>query len=53
MREQVEVLEHHADLAAHLVNAAHVGRQFDPVDADGSALMLFERVDAADQRRLA
>ncbi len=34
MRKQVELLEHHADLAPHLVDALDVGGQLDPVDAD-------------------
>ena len=46
-------LEHHADLAAHLVDALDVRRQFDAVDHDRAALVLLEPVDAADQRRLA
>jgi hypothetical protein len=53
MREEVEVLEHHAHLAAHLVDALEVSRQFRPVDDDLAFLVLFQPVDAADQRRLA
>ena len=53
MREQVEVLEHHADFAAHFVDALEVGGQLDAVDDDLALLVLFEPVDAADQRRFA
>jgi hypothetical protein len=53
MREQVEVLEHHADLAADLVDALEVVGQLDAVDDDLALLVLLEPVDAADQRRLA
>src|SRR5581483_8838783 len=51
--KQVEVLEHHADLAANLVNFLQVRRQLDTVDEDVPALVLFEPVDTADHRRLA
>ena len=53
MREQVEVLEHHADLAAHLVDALEVVGQLDAVDDQRAGLMLLQAVDAAEQRRLA
>ena len=53
MREQVEVLEHHADFAPHLVHRLEVVGQFDAVDDDLAFLMLLEPVDAADERRLA
>jgi hypothetical protein len=53
MREQVEVLEHHADLAADLVDALQVIGEFDAVDDDMARLVLLEPVDAADERRLA
>ena len=53
MREQVEVLEHHADFAPHLVDLLQVVGQFDAVDDDLAALMLFQPVDAADHRRFA
>src|SRR3546814_6926004 len=53
VREQVEVLEHHADLAANLVDLLEIVGQFQPVDDDLPPLMLLEPVDAADQRRLA
>ena len=53
VRKQVEVLEHHADLAAHLVDVLEVVGELDAVDDDAALLMFFEAVDAADQRRLA
>jgi hypothetical protein len=53
MRKQVEALEHHADLAAHLIDVAQARAQFDVVDDDAAFLELLERVDAADEGRLA
>ena len=53
VREQVEVLEHHADLAADLVDVLEVVGQLDAVDDDLALLVLLQPVDAADQRRLA
>jgi hypothetical protein len=53
VRKQVEVLEHHADFAADLVDLLQVVGQFDAVDDDLALLVLFQPVDAADQRRLA
>ena len=48
MGEQVEVLEHHADLAANLVNALEVAGEFDPVDDDLALLVFLQAVDATD-----
>ena len=53
MREQVEVLEHHADLAAHLVDLLEIVGELDAVDDDPALLVLLQPVDAADHRRLA
>ena len=53
MREQVEVLEHHADFAAHLVDLLQVVGELDAVDDDLALLVLLQPVDAADHRRLA
>jgi hypothetical protein len=53
MRKQVEVLEHHADFAADLVDLLQIVGQFDAVDDDLALLVLFQPVDAADHRRLA
>ena len=48
MREQVEVLEHHADLAAHLVDLLQVVGELLAVDDDLALLVLLQPVDAAD-----
>src|SRR5690606_18345640 len=53
VREEVEVLEHHAHFAAHFVDALEIGRQLGAVDDDLAFLMLFEAIDAADQGGLA
>ncbi len=53
VREQVEVLEHHADLAANFLDLFQVVGQLNAVDDDLALLMLFQAVDAADQGRLA
>ena len=53
MREEVEVLEHHADFAADLVDALEVVGELGAVDDDAALLVLLEPVDAADHRRLA
>ena len=53
VREQVELLEHHADVAAHRVDRLHVVGELDAVDDEVARLMLLEPVDAADQRGLA
>ena len=53
VREEVEVLEHHADLAAHLVDLLQVVGELDAVDDDLALLVLLQPVDAADHRRLA
>jgi len=53
VREQVELLEYHADVAAHGVDRLDVVAQLDTVDGEAAGLMLLEPVDAADQRRLA
>ena len=48
MREQVEVLEHHPDLAPNLVDLLQIVGQLDAVDDDLALLVLFQTVDAAD-----
>ena len=53
MREEVEVLEHHADLAADLVDLLQVVGELDAVDDDLALLVLLQPVDAADHGRLA
>ena len=53
MREQVEMLEHHADFAPDFVDLLEIVGKLDPIDDDPARLMLLETVDAADERRLA
>ena len=53
MRKQVELLEHHADLAAHGVDIFERIGQLDTVHRDAPAVVGLEPVDAADHRRLA
>ena len=53
MRKQVEVLEHHADLAPHLVDFLQVCGQLDAIDDNAPGLVLFQAVDAADHGRFA
>ena len=52
MREQVELLEHHARLAADLLDVAEVAGELGAVDHDAPRVVLLEPVDAADHRRL-
>ena len=53
VREEVERLEDHADLAADGGDVADVVGQLDAVDDDVAALVLLEPVDGPDERRLA
>ena len=53
VRKKVEALKHHADFAAHLIDALDVRRQLHAVDDDRPALMLLKPIDAANERRLA
>ena len=53
MREEVERLEHHADLAADGRDVADVVRQLDAIDDDVAALMFLEPVDGPDKRGFA
>ena len=53
MRKQVELLKHHADLAADLVDLLEILGQFHAVDDDPAALPVLDTVDASKQRRLA
>jgi hypothetical protein len=52
VREEVELLEHHAHLRTHLLDGLHVVRELGAVDDDAALLVLLEAVDAADERRL-
>src|SRR5215472_3695285 len=53
MRKQVELLEHHPNLAAHLVDRLEILGKLGAVDDDATALPVLDPVDAAKQRRLA
>src|SRR5262249_30265559 len=53
VRKQVELLEHHADLAADLVDRPEILGELRAVDDDAAALPVLDAVDAAQQRRLA
>ena len=53
VREQVEALEHHADVLAHLVDVGLGVGDLDVLEADLAARRLLEPVDAAQHRRLA
>ena len=53
MREEVELLKHHADFAAHGCDVLEIVVELDAVDDDPPFVMAFELIDAADQRRLA
>jgi len=53
MREQIEVLEHHADLGADGIDVLQIRGQKRAVDLNAALLVLLQRVDAADQRRFA
>src|SRR6185437_4369267 len=44
MREQVELLEHHADFAADRLDVADVAGKLDAIDEDPSFLVLLERL---------
>ena len=48
MREQIEGLEHHADLAADGVQRAQIVGELGAVDDDPAFLMRLQAVDAAD-----
>ena len=53
MRKEVELLEHHADLAPDRLDRLQVVGELDAVDLERALLMLLEAIDAADQRRFA
>ena len=53
MRKQIELLKHHADVAAHREDVFGIVGQFDAVDDDAAALPVLQPVDAAQQRRFA
>ena len=51
--EEIELLKHHADLAADLREVGRVRPEFPPGEDDASFLVFLEAVDAPDQRGLA
>ena len=53
MGEEVEVLEHHADIATNFIDLPEVFRQFYSIDEDAAFLEYLQPVDAADHRRFA
>ncbi|MNG15593.1 hypothetical protein D3C84_994350 [compost metagenome] len=53
MREQVELLEDHANLTADAGHAGGIASQLDAVDEHLAFLEVFQQVQATNQRRLA
>src|SRR5450830_127347 len=53
VREQVEVLEHHANFTTDRFDLLEVVGQFHAIDHDAALLVLFQTVEAADGGRLA
>ena len=53
VREEVELLEDHADFAPQVARLPHAAVQHFAVDADFAFLIAFQAVDAADERRFA
>ena len=53
MRKQIELLEHHADMAAQLAQIGVRAADLDAVGDDGAGLIGLQPVDAAEQRALA
>lgn len=53
MREQVELLKHHANFRTNPFDVSGVIRELDPVDDNGSFLMNLKSVDASDEGRFA
>ncbi len=47
MRKQIELLKHHADVAAHREDVLGIVGQLDAVDDDAAALPVLQPVDAA------
>ncbi len=44
MREEIEVLEHHANFTTHFIDLLEVVGQFDVVDDDLALLVFFRRL---------
>ena len=53
VREQIEMLEHHPDLAPDIFDVLQVAVQFDPMDVDDTLLVDFKPVEAPDEGRFA
>ncbi len=51
MREQIEMLKHHADFATDGIDTFQIIRQLDAIDDDLALLMFFQTVDATDEGR--
>ena len=49
MREEVEVLKHHADFPPNRINVADIIGQLDTINNDFALLMLLQPVDATDE----
>src|SRR5262249_38684212 len=52
-RKQIELLEHHPDFTAHLVDRPEIVGQLGAVYNDAATLPVLDAVDAAEQGRLA
>jgi len=48
MGEEIEVLEHHADIAAYFIDPLQIIGKLDATDDDGALLMGLQPVNAAD-----
>ncbi len=48
MREEVEVLEHHADFAAHFVDLLEIIGELNTINNDLAFLVFFQTIDATD-----
>src|ERR1700722_14981567 len=53
MRKQVELLEHHPDLAPHQVDGPGIAVEQRALDQDTALLVGFQMIEAANQRRFA
>ena len=53
VREEVELLEHHADFAPQVARLPHTAVEQLAIEADFAFLIAFQAVDAADERRFA
>jgi len=51
VREEIELLEYHPDIAPNQIYVLEVPRQLRAIDGNGAFLMVFQPVDAPNQRR--